>query len=84
MCLVGNNKLYNFSTLDLSSHIYYYFIVIILIDILYYKVGNLPYDINEEEVVRIFSEVGPVKDFRMNFDKQSGKPKGYGFCEFYG
>ncbi|TIC00796.1 hypothetical protein E3Q08_03917 [Wallemia mellicola] len=46
-------------------------------------VGNLPYDINEEEVVRIFSEVGPVKDFRMNFDKHTGKPKGYGFVEYY-
>ncbi|TIA87126.1 hypothetical protein E3P99_03378 [Wallemia hederae] len=46
-------------------------------------VGNLPYDINEDEVVRIFQEVGPVKDFRMNFDRHTGKPKGYGFVEYY-
>ena len=49
-----------------------------------HKVGNLPYDINEDEVVRIFQEVGPVKDFRMNFDRHTGKPKGYGFVEYYG
>jgi len=30
----------------------------------------------------IFRQVGPVISFRMVYDKDSGKPKGYGFCEF--
>lgn len=30
----------------------------------------------------IFSEVGPVLSLKLVFDRESGKPKGYGFCEF--
>jgi cleavage stimulation factor subunit 2 len=39
-------------------------------------------DLSETQVVEIFSEVGPVVSFRMVFDRDSGKPKGYGFCTF--
>ena len=46
-------------------------------------VGNLPYDASEEQLVSIFSEVGPVASMRLVFDKETGKPKGYGFCEFH-
>lgn len=30
----------------------------------------------------IFSEVGPVLSLKLVFDRESGKPKGYGFCEY--
>lgn len=30
----------------------------------------------------IFSEVGPVLSFRLVYDRDTGKPKGYGFCEY--
>lgn len=30
----------------------------------------------------VFSEVGPVVSFRLVYDRDSGKPKGYGFCEY--
>lgn len=30
----------------------------------------------------IFSEVGPVLSFKLVFDRETGKPKGYGFCEY--
>lgn len=46
-------------------------------------VGNIPYDMTEEQLISIFSEVGPVVGFRLVFDRESGKPKGYGFCEFH-
>uniref|UniRef100_A0A4W3GWR3 Cleavage stimulation factor, 3' pre-RNA, subunit 2 n=1 Tax=Callorhinchus milii TaxID=7868 RepID=A0A4W3GWR3_CALMI len=28
------------------------------------------------------SEVGPVLSFRLVYDRETGKPKGYGFCEY--
>jgi cleavage stimulation factor subunit 2 len=32
----------------------------------------------------VFKEVGPVQDFRLVFDRDTGKPKGYGFVTFAG
>lgn len=45
-------------------------------------VGNIPYDATEEKLRDIFSAVGPVLSFRIVFDRETGKPKGYGFCEY--
>jgi len=45
-------------------------------------VGNIPYEATEEQLKDIFSEVGVVVSFRLVYDRESGKPKGYGFCEY--
>ncbi|KAF9428979.1 Cleavage stimulation factor subunit 2 [Podila epigama] len=45
-------------------------------------VGNIPYEQTEEQLIEIFSEVGPVVSFRLLFDRETGKPRGYGFCEY--
>lgn len=45
-------------------------------------VGNIPYDLSDERLKEIFGQVGPVLSFRMMTDRTTGKPKGYGFCEF--
>ena len=45
-------------------------------------VGNIPYDISEEQLIKVFSEVGRVVDFRLVSDREQGKFKGYGFCEY--
>lgn len=45
-------------------------------------VGNIPYEATEEKLKDIFSEVGPVVSFKLVYDRENGKPKGYGFCEF--
>lgn len=45
-------------------------------------VGNIPYDVTETQLTSIFEEVGPVIGFRLVFDKDTGKPKGFGFCTF--
>jgi cleavage stimulation factor subunit 2 len=45
-------------------------------------VGNIPYDASEEQLIEIFQEVGPVVSFRLVFDRETGKSKGYGFCEY--
>ncbi|KAN0064803.1 hypothetical protein ACQY0O_001860 [Thecaphora frezii] len=45
-------------------------------------VGNIPYDMSEEQLVEVFQEVGKVVGFRLVNDRDTGKFKGYGFCEF--
>ncbi|PRQ44639.1 putative nucleotide-binding alpha-beta plait domain-containing protein [Rosa chinensis] len=45
-------------------------------------VGNIPYDATEQQVKALCEEVGPVVTFRMVTDKDTGKPKGFGFCEY--
>ncbi|KAJ0025064.1 hypothetical protein Pint_07836 [Pistacia integerrima] len=45
-------------------------------------VGNIPYDATEEQLIEICREVGPVVSFRLVLDRETGKPKGYGFCEY--
>ncbi|BFZ59043.1 hypothetical protein YB2330_000045 [Saitoella coloradoensis] len=45
-------------------------------------VGNIPYDQTEEQMIALFEEVGKVLSFRLVFDRETGKPRGYGFCEF--
>jgi cleavage stimulation factor subunit 2 len=45
-------------------------------------VGNIPYEATEEQIQDIFAQVGPVVSFRLVFDRETGKPKGYGFVEY--
>lgn len=45
-------------------------------------VGNVPYNMGEEQLIDVFKTVGQVVGFRLVFDRDTGKPKGYGFCEF--
>ncbi|CAG7903627.1 unnamed protein product [Brassica rapa] len=47
-----------------------------------FLVGNIPYDVTEEQLRDICGEVGPVVSFRLVTDRETGKPKGYGFCEY--
>ncbi|EPX72878.1 RNA-binding protein [Schizosaccharomyces octosporus yFS286] len=46
-------------------------------------VGNIPYEMAEEQVTDIFRQSGPVKSFHLIIDPESGQPKGYGFCEYH-
>ncbi|KAK9376872.1 uncharacterized protein V1513DRAFT_410143 [Lipomyces chichibuensis] len=46
-------------------------------------VGNIPYDQSEEQIMDVFQSVGPVVNFRFVFDKETGRPKGYGFVEYH-
>ncbi|KAF8208227.1 hypothetical protein K438DRAFT_1667519 [Mycena galopus ATCC 62051] len=45
-------------------------------------VGNVPYNMSEDALIDVFKSVGQVIGFRLVFDRDTGKPKGYGFCEF--
>ncbi|CAG8959068.1 hypothetical protein HYFRA_00012849 [Hymenoscyphus fraxineus] len=45
-------------------------------------VGNIPYGLTEEQIVDIFSSAGKVLNFRLVYDKETGRPKGFGFAEY--
>ena len=44
-------------------------------------VGNLHYNINEDELKEIFEEYGEVSSAKIINDKYSGRSKGFGFVE---
>ena len=42
-------------------------------------VGNLPYSVNNDKLVELFSEAGTVTDAVVITDRMSGRSKGFGF-----
>ena len=45
-------------------------------------VGNITYDTTESEVMPILAEVGQILSFKLVRDRETGKHKGYGFCQY--
>lgn len=44
-------------------------------------VGNLSYQVTEEEVTAVFAEYGTVKRVQLPTDRETGRPRGFGFVE---
>ena len=44
-------------------------------------VGNLPYDSSEESVERLVAEYGEVTSVALPTDRETGRPRGFGFVE---
>ncbi|GJM97562.1 hypothetical protein PR202_ga14497 [Eleusine coracana subsp. coracana] len=45
-------------------------------------VGNIPYRASDEELRSACEEIGPVVSLRVAKDRESGKRRGYAFCEY--
>ena len=45
-------------------------------------VGNLSYDTSESELHQMFSEHGEVTSANLVMDRETGRPRGFGFVEF--
>jgi len=45
-------------------------------------VGNIPYNVNENDLGQYFSSCGEVTNVRLVFDPNTNRPKGFGFCQF--
>ncbi|KAI1184818.1 hinge domain of cleavage stimulation factor subunit 2-domain-containing protein [Nemania serpens] len=45
-------------------------------------VGNIPYGLSEEQISDIFTTAGKVLNFRLVYDRETGRPKGFGFAEY--
>jgi RNA recognition motif-containing protein len=45
-------------------------------------VGNISPLTPKEDIIKILSDIGPLNSFKMVLDKETGKPRGYGFAEY--
>lgn len=45
-------------------------------------VGNISYETTEEQLRDVFSQVGNVVSFRLMYDHETGRAKGFGFAEY--
>ena len=44
-------------------------------------VGNLSYEVNQEDLKEVFAEYGTVKRVHMPSDRETGRPRGFAFVE---
>jgi cold-inducible RNA-binding protein len=44
-------------------------------------VGNLPYNTTEAQVRALFQQAGEITDVALITDRETGRPKGFGFVE---
>lgn len=44
-------------------------------------VGNLPFSANDQEVRELFEEFGTVTSVNLITDRETGRPRGFGFVE---
>ena len=45
-------------------------------------VGNFPYSVDETQLRGIFSQYGEISELALIMDRDSGRPKGFGFITF--
>ncbi|MGB8647552.1 MAG: RNA-binding protein [Anaerolineae bacterium] len=45
-------------------------------------VGNLSYNVSEEDLRELFSQAGELKDVTLVVDRDTRRPKGFGFVEY--
>ncbi len=44
-------------------------------------VGNLPFSATEDEIRQLFSQHGTVESVNLITDRETGRPRGFGFVE---
>jgi RNA recognition motif-containing protein len=44
-------------------------------------VGNLSYEVTQEDLNAVFAEYGSVKRIQLPTDRETGRPRGFGFVE---
>ena len=45
-------------------------------------IGNIPWECTESEILEICRQAGPVLSFRLMIDRETGRSRGFGFCEY--
>lgn len=45
-------------------------------------VGNLPFSVNEEQLRGVFAQYGDISELSLIMDRDTGRPKGFGFITF--
>lgn len=44
-------------------------------------IGNLPYSVSENDLRRLFSQAGTVESVALPLDRETGRPRGFGFVQ---
>ena len=44
-------------------------------------VGNLPFSATEDDIRKLFTEFGTVESVSLPTDRETGRPRGFGFVE---
>ncbi|WP_299484897.1 RNA-binding protein [Acaryochloris sp. IP29b_bin.137] len=44
-------------------------------------IGNLSYEVTEDDLTSVFAEYGAVKQVKLPVDRESGRKRGFGFVE---
>jgi len=44
-------------------------------------VGNLSYQVTQDDILGVFREYGTVKQVQVPTDRETGRPRGFGFVE---
>ena len=44
-------------------------------------VGNLPYETSQDQIRELFAQAGEVAEVTVITDRETGRPKGFGFVE---
>ena len=44
-------------------------------------VGNLSYEVNQEDLNEVFAEYGTIKRVHVPSDRETGRPRGFAFVE---
>ena len=47
-------------------------------------VGNLPFSATEDEIRNLFAQHGTVNSVKLVTDRETGRPRGFGFVEMEG
>jgi RNA recognition motif-containing protein len=47
-------------------------------------VGNLPFSASEDQVRQLFEQFGRVQSVKLISDRETGRPRGFGFVEMEG
>lgn len=45
-------------------------------------VGNLSYNVSEDDLRELFSQAGEIKEISLIMDRDTRRPKGFGFVEY--
>ena len=45
-------------------------------------IGNISFDLSEQQIMDVFKDIGPIISFKLMFDRETGKPRGFAFCEY--
>jgi RNA recognition motif-containing protein len=44
-------------------------------------IGNLPYEVSQDDLSKVFADYGTVKSVRMPIDRETGRIRGFAFVE---